>query len=131
LIYLNHQHAQKDELTVQENLDFSLKISGVFEEDSTVENALNMVGLSAFKSRPFRALSQGQKRRVSLARLAADRSRQLWVLDEPFNTLDQEGISLLEGLVQNHLNAGGVVVLASHLEPKINPRCLKVLMLEK
>jgi ABC-type transport system involved in cytochrome c biogenesis, ATPase component len=60
-------------------------------------------------------LSQGQKRRVALARLILSRAR-LWVLDEPFTALDVEAVALLQGLIAEHLAGGGLVVMTTHQE---------------
>ena len=61
-----------------------------------------------------RQLSQGQRRRVALARLALAAAAPLWVLDEPFNALDTAAAAWLGGLVTQQLGRGGVVVLTSH-----------------
>lgn len=129
MVYLNHHQAHKDELTVLENLEFTLNISGVFENKSILKEALNVVGLSRYHGRPFRTLSQGQKRRLSMARLIVDQSRPLWILDEPFNALDKEGVALLEDLIQKHADKGGMVILTSHLEPNFSQQSLKILRL--
>ena len=61
----------------------------------------------------MRHLSQGQKRRVALARLSLSPAR-LWVLDEPFVAMDDSGISMLSDLIAGHLAQGGITVLTSH-----------------
>jgi len=131
MAYINHQQAQKDELSVLENLEITLSISGIFEQKALLQDALNLVGLSQYHLRPFRTLSQGQKRRLSMARLVVDKTRPLWILDEPFNALDKAGIHLLEGFMQSHIDAGGMVVLTSHLEPNFSQKSLKVLRLNQ
>ena len=62
-----------------------------------------------------RNLSQGQRRRVALSRLALERDAGLWVLDEPFDSLDAEGIEAINGLLMEHLGRGGGVVMTSHV----------------
>jgi len=61
-----------------------------------------------------RALSQGQRRRVALARLAGAAGARLWILDEPFTALDARGIEVLRELVAGQLRRGGSVVLTTH-----------------
>ena len=63
---------------------------------------------------PARVLSQGQRKRVGIARLALSTAAALWVLDEPFNALDEAACTWLQGLIAAQLGRGGVVVLTSH-----------------
>jgi heme exporter protein A len=63
-----------------------------------------------------RTLSQGQRRRVALARLFLERDSGVWILDEPFDALDTEGIDTLNRVIMDHVGRGGSVILTSHLE---------------
>jgi heme exporter protein A len=81
---------------------------------NTVMTALDRLGIAHLAAVPVRILSTGQKKRASLARLLAS-DAPLWLLDEPGNGLDRDGIALLEGLIAAHRVAGGAVVVASHL----------------
>ena len=72
------------------------------------------MGLHERDAVPARALSQGQKKRVHLARLALPDSAPLWILDEPFNALDTEGCDWLAARLAAHLQQGGAAVLTSH-----------------
>jgi heme exporter protein A len=76
--------------------------------------ALAAAGLAGRTGLPARALSQGQRRRVALARLALEPAAALWVLDEPFNALDAAATQWLLGLIGMQLARGGMVVLTSH-----------------
>src|SRR6185437_6697137 len=62
---------------------------------------------------PVRVLSQGQRRRIALARLALAK-RALWILDEPLTALDDQAVDVLADLLDAHLSRGGVCVAASH-----------------
>ena len=64
---------------------------------------------------PVGRLSQGQRRRVALARLALQPTPLLWVLDEPFDALDADGIVRVHGLIREQLARGGAVLMTSHL----------------
>ncbi len=68
----------------------------------------------------MRTLSQGQRRRVALARLAAQREPLPWLLDEPFDALDAAGVDVLAALIAEHARRGGSVVLTSHLPVPID-----------
>jgi heme exporter protein A len=61
-----------------------------------------------------RRLSQGQRRRVALARLVGEQDASLWLLDEPFDALDAEGVQHLNALLLQHLQRGGAVLLTGH-----------------
>lgn len=63
----------------------------------------------------MRTLSQGQRRRVALARLALEEQAGLWVLDEPFDALDTAGVATVLQLLREHLQRGGAAILTSHL----------------
>jgi len=87
-----------------------------------VRDALDQVGLKGFESQLARHLSQGQKRRVALARLFLAASASLWVLDEPFTALDVRGVAALSALIAEHLRRDGLVVLTTHQDVPIDGR---------
>ncbi len=113
-LYLGHINALKDELTAAENLTEALSFDGLVVTDSAQRAALDRVGLSGRHDLLARRLSQGQKRRIGLARLSLS-EKPLWLLDEPTNALDAEGAALFSGLVDEHLNRGGMACIATHL----------------
>ena len=76
-------------------------------------DALEQVGLAGREDLPCRYLSQGQKRRVALARLVKEQ-RPLWVLDEPFVALDVAAVALLCSILDEHLARGGMLMFTSH-----------------
>jgi heme exporter protein A len=115
ILYLGHINALKDELSAEENLAEALAFDGVMVDEVAQRSALDRVGLAGRHELPARRLSQGQKRRVGLARLALA-SKPLWLLDEPTNALDAEGVSLFAALVDEHLKRGGLACIATHLE---------------
>ena len=114
LVYIGHAAALKDDLTAAENLRAMLAIGGAVGDAAAVSAALAGAGLGGREHLPARVLSQGQRRRVALARLALAADRPLWVLDEPFNALDDVATDWLAALIQQHLARQGVVLLTSH-----------------
>ena len=78
-----------------------------------LEEALNHVGLYGFEDLPTSMLSAGQKRRVALAQLFLTRAT-LWILDEPYTSLDVTAVTLLEDLFRQHVQAGGLLIVTSH-----------------
>lgn len=119
LIYIGHLNSLKDDLTPVENVTISARLAGEeISEEKTCE-ALEAVGLARVIHRlPTRVLSQGQKRRVSLARLWLSQ-RPLWILDEPFAALDASATGLLMQQLRSHLSTGGIVIAATHQEIEV------------
>jgi len=115
LFYLGHQNAIKMDLSVLENLRFNCKMAGESPSDEELLNALDTIGLFAYEDIPTRQLSQGQKRRVSLARLLVT-GTSLWILDEPFVALDMAAVELLQKIIADHVDNGGMVILTTHQE---------------
>lgn len=113
LCYLGHLNAIKEELTPLENLLASARLADEpLTQDETID-ALEQVGLAGREDLACKYLSQGQKRRVALARLVKER-RPLWVLDEPFVALDSGAVNWLAGIIGAHLQRGGCAVLTTH-----------------
>ena len=113
LFYLGHLNALKDELTPLENLLISARIAEQSLDEGAALDALEAFGLAGREDLPCRYLSQGQKRRVALARLVNNR-QSLWVLDEPYVALDPAAIGVVVGLLGAHLQRGGLAVLTTH-----------------
>ena len=88
--------------------------------------ALTAAGLRHREQLSARSLSQGQRRRVVLARLLLAPHPRLWVLDEPFNALDAAACEWLLGVVTDQLRRGGIVVLTSHQPVAIDPSLSQV-----
>ena len=114
LVYVGHAAALKDDLSALENLQTAGVLGGSVSTDSDALAALAQAGLRGRERVPARILSQGQRRRVALARLELGGASKLWVLDEPFNALDNAATAWLLALVTAQLARGGVVVLTSH-----------------
>lgn len=117
LLYVGHRNGIKDDLTVLENLRMyrSLKASRAVDESEL----LRRLALAAYEDVPVRHLSAGQRRRVALSRLLMS-AQALWILDEPFTSLDREGIALFEELIDEHLQAGGLALLTAHHDVRLD-----------
>ena len=116
LIYIGHLNGIKDDLTPTENIKISTGLAGDDSSSETVRKALEAVGLGrSIHALPTRVLSQGQKRRVALARLWLS-TRPLWFLDEPFASLDTVATTYLTQRLHSHLGNGGMVVVSTHQE---------------
>jgi heme exporter protein A len=103
-------------LNAVENLATSARLGGLTVPADQVTAALALFGLQNHLHLPCKFLSQGQKRRVALSRMALGGARPLWILDEPFTALDARAVILVQGLLEKHLHGGGIVVLTTHQE---------------
>ena len=113
LCYLGHLNALQESMTVDENLAFMTALGGFTPDKAQAQAVLTHFGLRGRGKQLVRHLSQGQKRRVALTRLAVSPAK-LWVLDEPYVAMDEAGIGLLADLIASHLAGGGLAVLTSH-----------------
>lgn len=113
VVFLGHAPAVKDELTAEENLRALLTLAGDRAMPATIRAGLAAAALDAQRDLPARALSQGQRRRIGLARLASV-TRPLWILDEPATALDDAAVAWLVHLIGAHAGNGGIVVAATH-----------------
>jgi len=114
LVYIGHQNGLKDDLTASEALAFLCRLGGRRPTPAEIDAALARLGVQAKRRAPVRTLSQGQRRRVALARLALALDAPLWLLDEPFDALDTDGIDALNALLAEHARRGGASLLTSH-----------------
>jgi heme exporter protein A len=130
VLYLGHLNGIKDDLTGLENLQISSRLDGVPISSEQAWDALEQMGLKGREDLPVKVLSQGQKRRVALARLLVNRCR-LWVLDEPFTALDTAALELLQRVIQGHVESGGMVILTTHQEVSLTSGQVKRLQLGK
>ncbi len=113
---LTTQNAMKDALTTRENLAFWKDFLADHESGAGVspEEALAAVRLPHVADLPFGYLSTGQRRRAAIARLLVS-WRPLWMVDEPTSGLDKASETLFADLARKHLQAGGLLVAATHL----------------
>jgi len=125
MMYVGHALGLKEGLSALENLRFHAQlIQSVFEMTKT-QDVLASLGLRGRENLPLRVLSQGQKRRVALAKLLLY-PLPLWILDEPFVALDAQGLEVLVRGIQAHLAQQGLLVYTSHQRVEIDAPGLEV-----
>ena len=115
LVYMGHANALKDDLTALEALRFLTTVHGRACPQDRMEAALRRMGVFHRRKLPVRMLSQGQRRRVALARLVLEDRPGFWVLDEPFDALDDAGLALVQELFRENVQRGGTVLFTSHI----------------
>ena len=114
LLFQGHRLGLDELLTPLENIRWHAELDGRELADDVLADALNKVAMAGYAFTPVGKLSQGQQRRVAMARwLCAE--RRLWLLDEPVTALDDAGQSLLCSVLDEHLAAGGAVMYSTHV----------------
>lgn len=114
-LYFGHLNGIKSDLTAIENLRVAAILDGDQVSADDILDALEEMGLAGFEDLPTKVLSQGQKKRVALARLLLSRA-PLWILDEPFTALDVDAVDRLQLLIAEHVARDGLVILTTHQE---------------
>ena len=123
LVWMAHRAGFKADLTLVENLLFESSLRPFDHAD--FDAVLERLGLHQLKKLPVRFLSAGQQRRVSLARmLLAD--APLWLMDEPFTNLDADGKQMVADVLNEHLAAGGLCIVATHQDVEVDAATQRV-----
>ena len=117
--FVSHANAFNDALSVRENLTYAAALAGHDASPLEIGRALDAFGVKSLLNRRFGTLSQGQRKRCSLARLLLDsnsgeRGRRAWLLDEPFVALDVETQAQLATVISAELLEDGLVIYTSH-----------------
>lgn len=120
-IYIPYEDALKEDLTISENLQIWANLASVDLSKELFDKSLNYFSLSEIKHVLVGKLSKGQKKKIALTKLLLTNC-SLWILDEPFNSLDKESIEILKKLFLSHKKNGGVVLFASHIDIKIRSK---------
>ena len=116
LVYIGHMNGVKDDLSAIENVRVAARMGNIIASDEELVDALTRVGLEDFIAQLTGELSQGQRRRVALARLFVSKTKPVWILDEPFVALDAASVANLAATVAEHVQAGGIVIYTTHQE---------------
>ena len=119
--YLGHTNAIKPGLTVKENLLSHAVLMGI--KKPKIETLLEKLTLTPVLNKFAYQLSQGQQRRMALAKIILS-EKSIWILDEPLSTLDYQGISQLNALITEHLQANGMAIIATHQSLNLNAKQL-------
>jgi heme exporter protein A len=114
-VYVGHTNALKEDLTAMESLQFLLQLDDHAVDKVAALEAMRQFSIHQRCHQIVKTLSQGQRRRVALSRLALKKESALWVLDEPFEALDSQGMEVLYRLISEHTQRGGSVLLTSHI----------------
>lgn len=125
LVWMAHRVGLKSDLTLVENLGFENRLR--LPSTADFEEVLERLGIQRLRRLPVRSLSAGQQRRVALARMLLTRAT-LWFMDEPVTNLDRDGRKLVMTLVSEHLDRGGMCVMAAHQDVDIGRSVKRVVL---
>lgn len=114
LLYLGHAPALKPDLDAIDNLRAACRLAGQDLPTESLRNALAAMGMQEATHRQVRLLSKGQGQRIALARLHLSHDRPLWVLDEPFDSLDADAVQQLVHAIEAQVRRGGLVLVTHH-----------------
>jgi heme exporter protein A len=131
LFYCGHAPGLKDDLPAWRNIDVGRRLSGQPGGVDEAARALALFGLEHALHLPCGQLSQGQRKRVALARLALEPRPRLLILDEPFSALDKASVAALHRLLDEHLAGGGIVVYTTHQDLELDAHRLHRLDLSR
>lgn len=118
-LYLGHSPGVSPRMTVSENLVWLCSLQNTRVSDTEIDPVLSALGLAGYQDNFCQNLSEGQRKRVNLARFMLCEN-PCWVMDEPFSSIDTAGLSYLESEMQRHLAQGGGIILTSHQSLAIN-----------
>ncbi len=121
LLSIGHKSGINMQLSAEQNLSWYLEIAQCALPPEVLINAFKFFGLYGFEDLPAANLSAGQRRRIALCRLLVEQ-KKLWILDEPFVSLDKEGIESLTGLFCKHLDNKGLLIFSSHQSADLGDR---------
>jgi heme exporter protein A len=128
LAYVGHSNGIQGELTAEENLHAAACL-GTATDTTRIPETLERLGLAPYRHFPSKVLSQGQKRRLGLARLVILR-KSLWILDEPLSALDVNSVALMTEILLEHLARDGMIVMTSHQEIGVETKTMLQLQLD-
>jgi heme exporter protein A len=128
LTYVGHRNGVKEELNPIENLRIANGLAGNSLTPAAAKSALEKIGLTGRDTLPARLLSEGQRRRLALARLITSGAK-LWILDEVLTSLDRSAVAIMKKLIGEHLQNGGMAIIATHQELDLSAGSLQRLEL--
>ena len=107
------------ELSVEDNINFWRGLSSSKLNNEEIFELLKKLDIEKYYKTKVMYLSSGERKKLELLRLIFEK-KKLWVLDEPYNHLDDLSIEILNQTFLDHINNDGMILFASHFDPMIN-----------
>ena len=107
------------ELSVEDNINFWKGLTSSKLNNEEIFELLKKLDIEKYYKTKVMYLSSGERKKLELIRLILEQ-KKLWVLDEPFNHLDDLSIEILNQTFLDHVNSDGMILFASHFDPMIN-----------
>ena len=107
------------QLSVEDNINFWRGLSSSKLNNEEIFELLNKLNIEKYYKTKVMYLSSGERKKLELIRLILEQ-KKLWVLDEPFNHLDDLSIEILNQTFLDHVNNDGMILFASHFDSMIN-----------
>ena len=117
--FIMDQNTSSRKLTVLDNIDFWRGLSSSKLTNEHILLLLETFNLKKYKNIKVMYLSAGEIRKLELLRLILEQ-RKLWILDEPYNHIDDLSVEILNQTFIDHINKDGIVLFASHFNPSID-----------
>jgi heme exporter protein A len=113
------QNTSTRQITVLDNINFWRGMSSSSLSNDEIFLLLETFDIKKYKNTSVMYLSSGEIKKLELLRLILEQ-KKLWILDEPYNHLDEKSIEILNQTFVDHKNKDGIILFASHFEPNIN-----------
>ena len=117
--FIMDKNTSTRELTVLENINFWKGLSTSQISDDEITLLLKTFNIGKYYNTKVMYLSSGETKKLELLRLIIEQ-KKLWVLDEPYNHLDEFSIEILNQTFLDHINNSGMIIFASHFNPNLS-----------
>ena len=117
--FIMDKNTSTRELTVLENINFWKGLSNSQLSDDVIILLLKTFNIGKYYNTKVMYLSSGETKKLELLRLIIEQ-KKLWVLDEPYNHLDEFSIEILNQTFLDHINNSGMIIFASHFNPNLS-----------
>ena len=117
-IFISEENYAFEDLSVLENIHYWLTINGVTPNDKAINRSINFLYNELNINKKFLHLSFGQKRKLRMLLLMLI-DKPIWILDDPFNGLDEESIKKLTKIISMKRDQQGMIIIATHIMPML------------
>ena len=112
-LYLGENNFAYDQLSLGQNIDYWLSIHNVTFDRTIRDQSIRYLFGELNLNKKFYQLSFGQKKKLQLLLLMLV-NKPIWILDDPFNGLDNDTIIKITTLLSKKLENKGIIIIASH-----------------